>query len=177
MDKLVSSSKVQTTEVKNCVSHFIHRSLICLGDLARYRLDLDPNWDPQIAARYYKMAVAVDSKYGMPHNQLGTVAGNRNYGLDAVYHYMRRFVLLQSIHFQISIMFRHNQYFFLLSILCAEPFDGAEGNLKRTIIVHSFNGKEKCLTQCCVARLLSLLQLWDNNAMNTDRINQESQVN
>ena len=38
------------------------------------------------------MAIAVDSKYGMPHNQLGTVASNTNYGLDAVYYYMRRLV-------------------------------------------------------------------------------------
>ena len=62
------------------------------------------------------------------------------------------------------------------SILCREPFEGAEGNLKRVIIVHSFNGKEKCLTQCCVSRLLLLLQLWDNSPMNNDKINQESQV-
>jgi hypothetical protein len=26
---------------------------------------------------------------GMPHNQLGTLAGTCNYGLDAAYHYMR----------------------------------------------------------------------------------------
>jgi hypothetical protein len=86
--------KIQTAELKKCVFRFIHRSLICLGDLARYRLDLDPNWDPQIATRYYKMAVAVNNKHGMPHNQMGTVANNRNYGLDAVYHYLRRCVFL-----------------------------------------------------------------------------------
>lgn len=91
MERGTNTSKVPTLEVKKCVTRFIHRSLICLGDLARYRLDLEPNWDPQIAIRYYKMAVAVDDKYGMPHNQLGTVASNKNYGLDAVYHYLRRF--------------------------------------------------------------------------------------
>ncbi|XP_011496408.1 PREDICTED: protein SMG5 [Ceratosolen solmsi marchali] len=151
IEKCINPLKIQTAELKKCVFHFIHRSLVCLGDLARYRLDLDPNWDPQIATRYYKMAVAVNNKHGMPHNQMGTVASNRNYGLDAVYHYMR-------------------------SILCQEPFEGAEGNLKRTVTVHAFNGKEKCLAQCCVARLLLLLQLWDNNSMNTDRINQETQL-
>jgi len=26
---------------------------------------------------------------GMPHNQLGTLAGTCSYGLDAAYHYMR----------------------------------------------------------------------------------------
>lgn len=142
-------------------------------------MDLDPTWDPQIAARYYKMAVAVDSKYGMPHNQLGTVASNKNYGLDAVYHYMRRFVMsISTQSCEMSIIYCSLFSMFLsFSILCLEPFDGAEGNLKRTIIVHSFNGKEKSLTQCCVARLLLLLQLWDNSTMNIDRINQESQVN
>ncbi|XP_001599646.2 protein SMG5 isoform X1 [Nasonia vitripennis] len=151
MEKGINKSKVPTLEVKKCVTRFIHRSLICLGDLARYQLDLEPHWDPQVAIRYYKMAVAVDDKYGMPHNQLGTVAGNKNYGLDAVYHYLR-------------------------SILCLEPFEGAEGNLKRTVIVHSYTGKEKCLTQSCVARLLLLLQLWDSSSMNIDKINQESQT-
>lgn len=68
---------------------FIHRNLVCLGDLARYKLELDPYWDPMIAKRYYKMAIAIDPNIGMPHNQLGTVAGNKSYGLDAVYHYMR----------------------------------------------------------------------------------------
>lgn len=46
-----------------------------------------------IANRYYQMAIAIDPNIGMPHNQLGTIAGNKNYGLDAVYHYMRRLVL------------------------------------------------------------------------------------
>ncbi|XP_014218469.1 protein SMG5 [Copidosoma floridanum] len=151
MEKSLSSKKVHSTDAKKCVSHFIHRSLICLGDLARYRLDLDPSWDPQIATRYYKMAIVLNTKYGMPHNQLGTVASNKNYGLDAVYYYMR-------------------------SLLCAEPFELAEGNLKRTIIVHSLNGKEKCSTHSCVARLLLLLQLWDNSSTNIDKINEESQI-
>lgn len=75
----------------------IHRSLVCLGDLARYRLDLDPNWDPMMAERYYKMAISIDPNIGMPHNQLGTLAGNKNYGLDAVYYYMRWLVFLKSL--------------------------------------------------------------------------------
>lgn len=94
VDKSKSSSNVypEDEEVQKCVIRIIHRSLICLGDLSRYQLDLDPNWDPQIAIRYYKIAVTLDSKYGMPYNQLGTVAHNKNYGLDAVYNYMRRLV-------------------------------------------------------------------------------------
>ncbi|KAJ8673498.1 hypothetical protein QAD02_004760 [Eretmocerus hayati] len=146
-----SSVKIHSPEVKKCVVRFIHRSLVCLGDLERYKLDLNPLWDSQVATRYYKMAIAVDSKYGMPYNQLGTVTSNRNYGLDAVYHYMQ-------------------------SLLCPEPFDGAEGNLRRQIIVHSISGKEKCITQCCIARLLLLLQLWDNSDADVDQINLESEA-
>lgn len=141
-------SKLQTEEVRQCAIRFIHRCLICLGDLARYKLDLDPNWDPLIATRYYKMAVAIDPNIGMSHNQLGTMAGNKNFGLDGVYHYMR-------------------------SILCSESFDGAEGNLRRTIVLHSTSGKEKCLTHECIAKLLSLLQLWESEDTSPERVNQE----
>ncbi|XP_033201333.1 smg5 nonsense mediated mRNA decay factor isoform X1 [Bombus vancouverensis nearcticus] len=146
----ISQSKHHTEEVKQCVMRLIHRSLVCLGDLARYKLELDPYWDPLIAKRYYKMAIATDPNIGMPHNQMGTIAGNTNYGLDAVYHYMR-------------------------CILCSEPFEGAEGNLKRAIVTHSIYTDEKYPTHVCVSRLFSLLQLWDYDVPNSDRINQECQ--
>ncbi|KZC13990.1 Protein SMG5 [Dufourea novaeangliae] len=145
-----SQSKVYSEEVKQCVARLIHRSLVCLGDLARYKLELDPHWDPMIAKRYYKMAIAFDPNIGMPHNQLGTVAGNRNYGLDAVYHYIR-------------------------CVLCTEPFEGAEGNLKRAIVTHSIYTDEKYPTHICISRLFSLLQSWDYDVPNSDRINQECQ--
>lgn len=146
----ISQSKHHTEEAKQCVMRLIHRSLVCLGDLARYKLELDPYWDPLIAKRYYKMAIATDPNIGMPHNQMGTIAGNTNYGLDAVYHYMR-------------------------CILCSEPFEGAEGNLKRAIVTHSIYTDEKYPTHVCVSRLFSLLQLWDYDLPNSDRINQECQ--
>ncbi|XP_076767020.1 smg5 nonsense mediated mRNA decay factor isoform X1 [Xylocopa sonorina] len=145
-----NQSKHHTEEVKQCVMRLIHRSLVCLGDLARYKLELDPYWDPMISKRYYKMAIAIDPNIGMPHNQLGTIAGNKNYGLDAVYHYMR-------------------------CVLCNEPFEGAEGNLKRAIVTHSICTDEKCPTYMCVSKLFSLLQLWDYDTPNSDRINQECQ--
>ncbi|XP_050575573.1 nonsense-mediated mRNA decay factor SMG5 [Bombus affinis] len=146
----ISQTKHHTEEAKQCVMRLIHRSLVCLGDLARYKLELDPYWDPLIAKRYYKMAIATDPNIGMPHNQMGTIAGNTNYGLDAVYHYMR-------------------------CILCSEPFEGAEGNLKRAIVTHSIYTDEKYPTHVCVSRLFSLLQLWDYDVPNSDRINQECQ--
>lgn len=91
---MVQAKPTHPKEVKQCVMRLIHRSLVCLGDLTRYKLELDSDWDPMIANRYYKMAIAIDPNIGMPHNQLGTIAGGKNYGLDAVYHYMRWLVLL-----------------------------------------------------------------------------------
>ncbi|XP_043276793.1 protein SMG5 [Venturia canescens] len=148
----VSQNKLLSEEVRQCAMKIIHRSLICLGDLARYRLDVDPSWDPLTATRYYKIAVSIDPNIGMPHNQLGTVAGNRNYGVDAVYHYMR-------------------------CILCTESFEGAEGNLKRVITAHSYSDKENaCSFQKCAGRLFSLLQLWDSASPDSERINHNCQA-
>lgn len=62
------------------------------------------------------------------------------------------------------------------SVLCTEPFEGAEGNLKRAIVTHSICTDEKCPTHMCISRLFSLLQLWDYDVPNSDRINQECQV-
>ncbi|XP_078047866.1 smg5 nonsense mediated mRNA decay factor [Augochlora pura] len=145
-----SQTKVHTEEVKQCVIRLIHRSLVCLGDLARYKLELDPYWDPMIAKRYYKMAIAINPNIGMPHNQLGTIAGNKNYGLDAVYHYIR-------------------------CVLCTEPFEGAEGNLKRAIVTHSVCVDKNFAMHICMSRLFSLLQLWDYDIPNSDKINEECQ--
>ncbi|XP_063983106.1 nonsense-mediated mRNA decay factor SMG5 [Diachasmimorpha longicaudata] len=140
--------KLHSEESRQCAMKIVHRSLICLGDLARYKLDLDPNWDPMVATRYYKMAIAVDPNIGMSHNQLGTLAGNRNYGIDAVYHYLR-------------------------CTLCSEPFEGTEGNLKRVISTHFYYGKEKLPSQRCAARLFTLLQKWDKDSSSVERINED----
>ncbi len=42
-----------------------------------------------LAERFYHQALVLNPSMGMPHNQLGTLAGNRHQGLDAAYHYMR----------------------------------------------------------------------------------------
>nr|CAD7198252.1 unnamed protein product [Timema douglasi] len=94
---------------KTCVEwskQAVHRCLVYLGDLSRYILDLHPHWDYGLAVRYYLQALNMNWEVGMPHNQLGTLAGLRNYGLDASYHYMR-------------------------CLLCPQSFEGAEGNLVR----------------------------------------------
>lgn len=67
----------------------VHQCLIYLGDLSRYKLEIYPNWDTTLATRYYLQAITYRPEYGMPHNQMGTLAMNQNQFLDAVYHYMR----------------------------------------------------------------------------------------
>ncbi|XP_014238400.1 protein SMG5 [Trichogramma pretiosum] len=103
-----------STEIKNCVSRFTQRCYICLGDLARYRLklNLEPDWNPSIASRFYKTAITLDPKNGMPYNQLAHLAGDKNYGLDAV-------------------------YYFLKCTICPKPFPGSERNLESTILKYS----------------------------------------
>ncbi|KAJ8935696.1 hypothetical protein NQ318_005088 [Aromia moschata] len=54
-----------------------------------YKLEIYPNWEPTLALRYYLQAISYKPDYGMPHNQMGTLAMNQNHFLDAVYHYMR----------------------------------------------------------------------------------------
>nr|XP_023021557.1 protein SMG5 [Leptinotarsa decemlineata] len=67
----------------------IHQCLIYLGDLSRYKLEIYPNWEPSLAIRYYLQAISYKPDYGMPHNQMGTLAMNQNHSLEAVYYYMR----------------------------------------------------------------------------------------
>jgi len=76
----------------------IHRCLSHLGDLARYQQDFDGTKSRVVAARYYGQALQFLPELGLPHNQLGTLAGLTNYGLDAAYHYLR--CLLTPVPFQ-----------------------------------------------------------------------------
>lgn len=82
----------------------VHRCLIYLGDLSRYLADLGLGSFKELSSRYYYQALKWKPEAGMPHNQLGTLSGNHNFSLDAVYHYMR-------------------------CIVCSQTFEGSEGNL------------------------------------------------
>ena len=61
-----------------------------------------------MAERYYGQAIQFLPEYGMPHNQLGTLAGTKNYGLDAAYSYLR-------------------------CLLSPHPFEGARANLTKLL--------------------------------------------
>eukprot|EP00090_Calanus_glacialis_P017086 TRINITY_DN26699_c0_g1_i1.p1 TRINITY_DN26699_c0_g1~~TRINITY_DN26699_c0_g1_i1.p1 ORF type:complete len:831 (-),score=407.19 TRINITY_DN26699_c0_g1_i1:535-3027(-) len=66
----------------------VHRCLVCLGDLARYQLELGLALAAQ-PARYYQLAVRLRPEGGVPYNQLAMLCGEENYGLDQLYYYMR----------------------------------------------------------------------------------------
>lgn len=67
---------------------------------------------------------------------------------------------------------KKSEKYFFSSISCQEPFEGAEGNLRRTIANYSTIVKDKGQAQRCVAELLSLLHLWESDPHNADKINQ-----
>lgn len=84
-------NKAQNAQLIEWASLSAHRTLIYLGDLCRYRLEIYPNWDMSLAIRYYSQAAYFKPEFGMPHNQMGTLATNfnLNHSLDATYHYIR----------------------------------------------------------------------------------------
>ena len=63
--------------------------MISLFRSARYRQDFDGYRSRFQAERFYHQALLLNPAMGMPHNQLGTLAGNRHQGLDCAYHYLR----------------------------------------------------------------------------------------
>ncbi|XP_056644486.1 nonsense-mediated mRNA decay factor SMG5 [Diorhabda sublineata] len=84
-----SGNKDVKVEAVDWAKQSVHQCLIYLGDLSRYKLEIYPNWESALPVRYYLQAVSYKPDYGMPHNQMGTLAMNQNRFLEAVYHYMR----------------------------------------------------------------------------------------
>uniref|UniRef100_A0A069DXN4 Putative nonsense-mediated mrna decay protein n=1 Tax=Panstrongylus megistus TaxID=65343 RepID=A0A069DXN4_9HEMI len=116
-DKAWWTSKPIESSALEWANQALHRCLIYLGDLNRYLSDLQSSYDHNFAQRYYAQALNWKPECGMPHNQLGTLAGNQNYGLDAAYYYMR-------------------------CLCCAQKFEGAEGNLQ-----HLLENNAHCLEE------------------------------
>lgn len=87
----ISRLKKIDKDVTEWAAKSVHQSLIYLGDLCRYKLEIYPNWSPSLAFRYYTEAVYFKPEYGMPHNQMGLLAShlNLNHSLDSVYYYIR----------------------------------------------------------------------------------------
>ncbi|KAJ8915213.1 hypothetical protein NQ315_015436 [Exocentrus adspersus] len=133
-------------EALNWARQSIHQCLIYLGDLNRYKLDIYPNWEATVAIRYYLQAVSYRPDYGMPHNQMGTLAMNQNLFLDAVYHYMR-------------------------CLACKFPFEGTTNNL-HGLFDKKFQLPDESRENCIIehgrsenvkrflARFLLLIDIW-----------------
>ena len=64
------------------------RCLVWLGDIGRYLAELCDGC-PSLPARYYSVALRLRPDTGLPYSQLGTLCGERNHGLDQLYHYLR----------------------------------------------------------------------------------------
>jgi len=86
-EKKKSTEEVEPELVK-WVEGAVHRCLVCLGDLARYQVELGLSLAAQ-PARYYQLAVRLRPEGGVPYNQLAMLCGDVNYGLDQLYYYMR----------------------------------------------------------------------------------------
>lgn len=67
----------------------IYRSLVYMGDIARYLLEFSECDHLKLAFELYKSAARFQPEHGLPFNQLATLAGGLNYNLDAVCNYMR----------------------------------------------------------------------------------------
>lgn len=65
---------------------------------------------------------------------------------------------------------------FHFSSLCNEPFESAETNLKRAIAMYRQTKVSDSMIHSCIVKLFHLLQLWNNEVLNYEHINQESQV-
>lgn len=91
---------------KDWARQAIYRSIVYMGDLARYLLNSSESDYRKLAFDFYCSASRFQPDYGLPFNQLATLAGNLNYNLDAVCNYIR-------------------------CCLRPMPFDRAEGNLRQ----------------------------------------------
>lgn len=153
-----STIKPVNPSVQEWAQRACHRCLICLGDILRYICDLDHTATPTTAERYYHQAFILFPEIGMPHNQLGTLAGSRYCGSEAAYHYIR-------------------------CLACEKPFEGARGNLNRlfernTKRFYELNkqqardlppGKQRCQDiQRFLTRFLKLLEIFHENGSNME---------
>lgn len=93
----------------------VHAALLSLGDLHRYRIDLQLEDDTlladdrTLAAQFYGDAFKLNTKVGQAQNQLGTLFLGQSGDLDALYYY-------------------------LYALQCEEPFQLAEHNVMVSVL-------------------------------------------
>lgn len=91
---------------KEWAKQAIYRSLVYMGDLARYLFETNSLEYRAISFNFYVSASRFQPNYGLPYNQLAILAGDLNYNLNAISNYMR-------------------------CCLKPKPYDRAEGNMKK----------------------------------------------
>lgn len=102
-----SEKELYTLNEINYALETIHAFLVCLGDLHRYCIefnfaekDVSINTSKELASKYYIEAFKLNPKVGMPHNQLGTLAGGTNQEIDSIFHYL--YSLCSPVPFELS---------------------------------------------------------------------------
>jgi len=80
---------VQTSKRIEKGMQTVHRTMIFEGDLYRYLEETGSHRCLNQAMFWYQQAILWNPSVGIPHNQLGTISSTDNYGLHAIYHYMR----------------------------------------------------------------------------------------
>lgn len=77
-------------ELKRNDKYLLHKLLVHLGDLNRYLGSLGQIDNQKLAIKWYNAAVLLNCQDGMPFNQLGTIALQKEQELQAVFFYIRR---------------------------------------------------------------------------------------
>ncbi|XP_013389352.1 protein SMG5 [Lingula anatina] len=95
-----------TKRIETWATRACHRCLVYLGDIARYQQEFDGYRSVILSRRYYYQALAMFPDIGVPHNQLGTLAGTSYCNIVAGYHYLR-------------------------CLMCSSTFEGAHSNVNR----------------------------------------------
>lgn len=92
-----SSQSSISLELRKKVLDSCHHTLICLGDLSRYRasekLDKNPDFGPAIG--YYGLACTLRPSSGMGHHQQAVIALEQRHHLRAIYHLYRAMVVAE----------------------------------------------------------------------------------
>lgn len=97
LEDAVRKNRVLESAVCESNLKSIHKCLLSLGDLARYRESVGEGKEKtfEVAYRYYERAAFLVPKSGNPQNQLAVLATYSQTELVAVYHYCRSILVAQ----------------------------------------------------------------------------------
>lgn len=102
----VNQEQISNTPAKQWARQAIYRSLVYMGDLARYMLEVSHSSYKSLAFSFYKTAALFEPNFGLPLNQIGTLTANRAFNLNSTFNY-------------------------ICCCMRPKPFEGAEGNMNK----------------------------------------------